>query len=80
VAEPPAAAVVDVNLPGIDGFEVARRLRAIAVDVGVVMMSALDMRARTTQILALGIRACLHKPFDLASFHAAVLAAVAARR
>jgi CheY-like chemotaxis protein len=36
----PDAALVDINMPGLDGFEVTRRLRAAQPDLRVVLMTA----------------------------------------
>ena len=33
-------ALLDVNLPGIDGFEVCRRIRATNAKMGIIMLTA----------------------------------------
>jgi CheY-like chemotaxis protein len=38
-AEPPAVALIDLGLPRLDGFEVARRLRADSRCAGVVLIA-----------------------------------------
>jgi DNA-binding response OmpR family regulator len=64
-AEPFDVVVLDVMLPGIDGFEVARRLRAEANYVPLLMLTA---RGRTEDVLkgfAAGADDYLAKPFEL---------------
>jgi len=41
----PVAVLVDVEMPGLDGFETARRLRALAPGVRIILISASDNRA-----------------------------------
>lgn len=62
------AVVLDVMLPGIDGFEVARRLRAAKNFVPILMLTA---RGRPEDVLAgfeAGTDDYLPKPFDLPIF------------
>ena len=61
----PAAIVSDINMPGMDGLELCRRLRERADyrDVGIVLLSALadvDARVRGRKV---GVDAYLTKPF-----------------
>jgi DNA-binding response OmpR family regulator len=58
---PPALALLDLNLPDIDGDEVFRRARAAGYDGPIVLISA-DMRAQ--QIASTLGAAFLEKPFD----------------
>jgi CheY-like chemotaxis protein len=57
----PAAVVLDIRLPGMDGWEVLRQIRAEQTtrDLPVVVVSILDEKARG---LALGADAYLIKP------------------
>ena len=62
-AAPPAAIVLDVLLPGIDGWEVLRRLKSDAAlrDVPVIIATVVDERGIG---LALGAVDYLVKPID----------------
>lgn len=59
------ALVLDVNLPGIDGFEVCRRLRADEVWAPVLMLTARDAVEDRVAGLDGGADDYLTKPFDL---------------
>jgi two-component system, OmpR family, response regulator len=60
------AMVLDVMLPGIDGFETCRRLRADGVWTPVVMLTARDAVEDRVRGLDLGADDYLTKPFSLA--------------
>jgi CheY-like chemotaxis protein len=62
-ADPPAVVVLDVMLPGLDGFSVVERMKAELPGGGppVVMLTILDEPERAAR---LGVEAYLHKPFD----------------
>jgi two-component system, OmpR family, KDP operon response regulator KdpE len=62
---PPDLVVLDLGLPGIDGFEVLRRLRAIA-PAKVVVLSALQDSADKVAALDAGADDYVSKPFDTA--------------
>ncbi len=73
-------ALVDIGLPGIDGLEVARRIRALRGPPAVVLIALTgygDTRTREAAAAA-GFDAFLQKPFDLHGFEQAVLEAWAA--
>jgi two-component system OmpR family response regulator len=72
------AIVLDVLLPGIDGFEVCRRLRADGVRSPVLMLTALDAVDDRVRGLDTGADDYLTKPFSLAEL-AARLRALARR-
>ena len=65
LAERPHLALIDVGLPGIDGYEVARRLRAVPADrpylIALTGYGQPDDRARAT---AAGFDAFMVKPVD----------------
>ena len=72
------AVVLDVGLPGIDGFETCRRLRADEVWAPVLMLTARDAVADRVEGLDVGADDYLVKPFSFAEL-AARLRALARR-
>lgn len=61
----PDLIVLDVRLPGIDGFEVLRRMRAQGVKAPVLMLTARDDEVDKVIGLELGADDYLTKPFSL---------------
>jgi len=81
LATRPDAALVDIGLPGIDGYEVARRLRASDVGKGMVLV-ALTGYGRPEdrdRALAAGFDAHMVKPVDPEDL-SEVLATISGRR
>jgi DNA-binding response OmpR family regulator len=64
-AEPPALIVLDVMLPGLDGFTVCERLRAEGSEVPVLFLTARNENDDRVRGLELGGDDYLGKPFDL---------------
>ena len=62
---PYAAIVLDVMLPGLDGFEVCRRIRAEEVWAPVLMLTARDAVGDRVKGLDVGADDYLVKPFSL---------------
>ncbi|MCC2960326.1 response regulator transcription factor [Massilia sp. IC2-278] len=60
---PPVVAVVDIGLPGIDGFEVVRRLRARGDTTPVLLLTARDAVEDRVRGLETGADDYLVKPF-----------------
>ncbi len=60
---PPDLIVLDILLPGIDGLEVARRLREAGDNVPILMLTARDAVANRVEGLAVGADDYLVKPF-----------------
>jgi DNA-binding response OmpR family regulator len=58
----PLITTLDVNMPGIDGFEAARRIRAQS-DTFIIMLTALDEEADVVLGLTAGADVYLNKPF-----------------
>jgi two-component system OmpR family response regulator len=62
--------ILDVGLPGIDGFEVLRRLRRRGAAVPVLVLTARDALNDRVKGLDLGADDYLAKPFDLPELEA----------
>jgi signal transduction histidine kinase/CheY-like chemotaxis protein len=77
-ARPPDAIVLDVALPGIDGFEVIRRLKADARLAGIPVFFATIIDERQAG-LALGANDYFVKPVDQAALLGALAKSIAAR-
>ena len=79
VATEPDAIVLDVSMPGIDGYEACRRLREDLGMTGlpVVMLTAHAHDEDPDRGNALGIAAYVTKPFDPESLVATVRTALA---
>jgi DNA-binding response OmpR family regulator len=77
-ADPPDVVVSDVRMPGISGIEFARALRARAIVVPVIFMTADPSERLEAEVREVGSRHLLRKPFaDIADLWVAVDAAVA---
>ena len=63
--EMPDLVFLDITLPGIDGVEVLRRLKAIEPSVAVVMVTATDEVKTAVEAMRLGAYDYVSKPFDL---------------
>jgi len=63
-AERPDLVVLDLMLPGLDGLEVCRQLRARAAEVPVVMLTALGEESDRVLGLQLGADDYITKPFS----------------
>lgn len=63
----PDAIVLDINLPGLDGFEVCQLIRTdpMTAHTRILAMSGNQDAAIQTKILAAGADAFIPKPFDL---------------
>lgn len=70
-AERPDLVLVDLNLPGLDGFEVTLRLRGEASLEGVPIVAITAEGDRETS-LAVGCDGFLQKPIDARSFHVVI--------
>lgn len=62
-AEPPDAVVLDVTMPGIDGFILTQRIREIS-NVPIIMLTAMGEQAHKVRGLEIGADDYLTKPFD----------------
>ena len=71
---PPDLVLLDVMMPGMDGFEVCRRLRADArlAEVPVILITALDDQASRLAGIEAGADDFITKPFNRAELRARV--------
>lgn len=62
----PRAVLLDVNLPGLDGFQILKQLREATVPVlaPVMMLTARNSQTDLQQALKLGAKDYLTKPFE----------------
>ena len=72
--QPPDLVLMDIRLPGIDGVETLRRLRADGrtASIPVLAVTAQAMRGDREQFLAEGFDGYLSKPVDVGELLAAV--------
>jgi signal transduction histidine kinase/ActR/RegA family two-component response regulator len=65
LANPPDVALVDIGLPGLDGYEIARRVRAtVGADVYLVALTGYGQAEDKRQALEAGFNVHLTKPTD----------------
>jgi CheY-like chemotaxis protein len=73
-AAPPDLVLLDVMMPGMDGFEICRRIRADPrlAQVPIILVTALDDRASRVQGFDAGADEFISKPFDYVELRARV--------
>jgi DNA-binding response OmpR family regulator len=64
-ADPPDAVVSDINMPGIDGFTVCRKLRAAGNPVPIILLTSRDSEIDETLGLEIGADDYVPKPFSV---------------
>ncbi len=69
-----AIALLDVMLPGIDGFETCSRLRAQSETMGIIMLTARTQETEKVNGLKMGADDYVTKPFGIAELLARVAA------
>ena len=67
-----AIAVLDVMLPGIDGFEVCRKIRASGSKMGIIMLTAMGQEMDKITGLMTGADDYITKPFSVAELMARI--------
>lgn len=60
----PACLVLDIHLPGMDGFEVMERMRRVGLDLPVILITGRNDATLRSRAQALGATALLDKPID----------------
>lgn len=70
----PAVVILDLHLPGIDGFEVCRRIKSnpLLKNTRVIAVTADTSAEASAHILRLGATACMSKPLDYAALCSAL--------
>ncbi|MFH1112968.1 MAG: sigma-54 dependent transcriptional regulator [Pseudomonadota bacterium] len=63
--ERPEILILDIRLPGMDGLDVLRAVRARQPSVGVIMITAYHDMDTTIQAMKLGAYEYIHKPIDV---------------
>jgi two-component system alkaline phosphatase synthesis response regulator PhoP len=76
----PDLILLDIMLPGVNGLEVLRRLRAINADVPVLILTARGDEADKVLGLTLGADDYISKPFNLAELRARINASLRRQR
>ena len=66
LSERPDFILMDINLPGIDGLEATRRIRASEANgsIPIIAITSYAMRGDMEQILAVGCNGYFEKPID----------------
>jgi FixJ family two-component response regulator len=76
----PDCVVMDLHLPGLDGFDLQERLAAHNPRIPVIVITGDDREGTSAQVLAAGASAYLTKPLETNTLLAAVVAAVESAR
>jgi CheY-like chemotaxis protein len=66
VREVPDLILMDIQLPGIDGFEATKQIRtsAAAREIPIVAVTSYAMTGDRERLLAAGCNGCIEKPID----------------
>lgn len=63
--ELPALVLLDMKMPVMDGMETLRTLFSLYPDLPVIIMTAVGDGDRVSEVISLGARSCINKPFDV---------------
>jgi CheY-like chemotaxis protein len=74
----PAVGVLDIGLPGMDGYELARRLREICPDIRLIALTGYGQASDEEAALAAGFDAHCAKPVTLSTLLGLIDTAVSA--
>lgn len=61
--------LMDVNMPGINGLETTRRIRAFNTSVPIIALTAVEVDELKEEILASGMNDIIVKPYDTSQFY-----------
>ena len=76
----PDLAILDLNMPRLDGTEVLRFFRSVTEDLPILILSARNEMETRLRCLDLGADDCMAKPFALAELRARIRALLRRRR
>ncbi len=62
--QPTDLVLTDWHMPRLDGLELTKRIRAIAPDVPIVMVTVVDSKAMIIEAIQAGVSDYLCKPFE----------------
>ncbi len=70
----PSVVILDLRLPGVDGFEICRRIKAspASATTKIIAMTGIPDADINERIMNLGASTCLKKPFTSADFRQAL--------
>jgi DNA-binding response OmpR family regulator len=74
MSQPPDLILLDIMLPGLDGYEFAQRMRKKDADVAIIMVTALDTERDKVRGLDAGADDYITKPFSVEELLARVRA------
>lgn len=63
--ELPGLVLLDMKMPVMDGIETLRTLRHLYPELPVIIMTAVGDGDRVSEVLSMGARNCISKPFDV---------------
>src|SRR5574341_537776 len=72
-----AVELTDIRMPGIDGIELLRRIKAFSPEVEVIVVTALTDVDHAKELIRLGASDFLTKPFQLEEVRASIKRAIA---
>jgi two-component system, NtrC family, nitrogen regulation response regulator GlnG len=80
LTDPPDLLLTNLKMPKLSGFEVAARVRQIAPDVPILLMTGVTTPQLPRMGRRVGIRDIITKPFDFGDLLRRIASALALRR
>ncbi len=69
IQDKPDIAIIDINMPGINGIELLRRARNAQVDTDFIILSGYDDFTYAKEAIRMGVRAYLLKPLNISELN-----------